>query len=92
MSTYETYFLVAWLIMTLVGYLVIGADKLRAQNHQWRISERALFTIAILMGAIGVNVAMYVYRHKTRHLSFVIGMPIIALLNILIAIFIFQHY
>ena len=92
MSKLEIYFIVGWLAMTLIGYLMMGADKLRAQNHQWRISERALFAIAFCMGGLGILFAMYSYRHKTRHLSFLIGIPIIVFINILIGVWFFNHF
>ncbi len=92
MSKLETYFLIGWLIMTLFAYLIMGADKLRAQNHQRRISEKALFLIALCMGGIGITAAMFSYRHKTKHLSFLIGMPIIIILNVMIAVLVFQHF
>lgn len=65
------------IVMNLTGFLVMGADKRRAIRHEWRISERTLFLCSILGGSIGTWAGMYVFRHKTRHWYFVVGMPLI---------------
>ena len=53
------------------------ADKRKAQKNLWRIPERTLFTAALFGGSIGSIVGMYLFRHKTKHWYFVIGMPAI---------------
>ncbi len=68
-------------IMNLAGFLVMGIDKRRAVQHAWRISERTLFLCSLLGGSIGTWAGMYVFRHKTRHWYFVVGMPLILLLQ-----------
>ncbi len=47
----------------------------------WRISEQNLFLAAILGGSVGTLVGMYTFRHKTRHWYFVVGMPLILILQ-----------
>lgn len=68
-------------IMNLTGFFVMGIDKRRAVRHAWRISERTLFLCSILGGSVGTWAGMYVFRHKTRHWYFVIGMPLILMLQ-----------
>lgn len=73
--------------MTLVGFLVMWADKGIARRNgkaagtgkrPWRrVPERTLFLIAALGGSVGVLLGMYALRHKTRHKSFVFGIPAI---------------
>lgn len=58
-------------------------DKQKAKKNKWRIPEKALFIIALLLGAIGIYLGMYKFRHKTRHLIFTVGIPICIILNIL---------
>ena len=65
------------LIMNAAGFLVMTADKLFAKSNAWRIPERTLIGVAAFGGSIGVWSAMYVVRHKTKHLTFVIGVPVI---------------
>ncbi len=65
------------LVMNVLGVAVMGVDKKRAKRHAWRISEKALFAVSLLGGSIGTWAGMYLFRHKTRHWYFVIGMPLI---------------
>lgn len=62
-------------------------DKRRAQKGKWRIPERTLFLVAILGGSIGSIIGMRHFRHKTKHKSFVIGMPFIFFVQIGIILF-----
>ena len=57
-------------------------DKQRARKRAFRIPEATLFAIAIIGGCIGSILGMYTFRHKTRHWTFVYGMPLILILQI----------
>ncbi|MBR0171452.1 MAG: DUF1294 domain-containing protein [Lachnospiraceae bacterium] len=76
------------------GLLLTGIDKRRAKRHAYRIPEATLFLVAIAGGSIGCIVGMYVFRHKTKHPSFVIGMPLILVVQLLMTFvlwrFVFQ--
>jgi len=61
-------------------------DKSRAKNHEWRIAERTLFTLAIAGGAAGGVLGMYLFRHKTRHNRFAFGFPLLAAIQIFIIV------
>ncbi len=76
------------LIMNIVGLAVMGVDKAKAKHHRWRIPEKTLFLVSILGGSIGTWAGMYLFRHKTKHWYFVVGMPAILVLQIAIAIYI----
>lgn len=69
------------LAINLVGLLVMGEDKRRAVRHRWRIPERMLFLTALVGGGVGTTLGMWLFRHKTRHWYFVVGMPLIAILE-----------
>ena len=71
----------------LVGFILMGADKKKARKKTWRIPEATLFWAALLGGTVGGILGMQVFRHKTRHRSFVYGMPLILILQILLALF-----
>ena len=82
--------LVYLLVINVVGFLLMGIDKLRAKKQVWRVPEKTLFLMALIGGSIGTNVGMYVFRHKTKHWYFVIGMPLILIVQIaLIVWFVF---
>lgn len=74
--------LIYLLVINVVGFLLMGIDKLRAKKQVWRVPEKTLFLIAVIGGSIGTNVGMYVFRHKTKHWYFVIGMPLILIAQI----------
>ena len=57
-------------------------DKTKAQHGMWRTKEKTLFTIALIGGSIGSICGMYAFRHKTKHNSFVYGMPLILIVQI----------
>lgn len=75
------------LIMNIAGFASMGIDKAKAKKHAWRIPEATLFTIALLGGSIGSIVGMQLFRHKTKHWYFVVGMPAILILQIVIVSF-----
>lgn len=77
------------LIMNMVGLIVMGVDKSKAKCHAWRIPEKTLFLVSLLGGSIGTWMGMYLFRHKTKHWYFLIGMPMICMLHIVIAVYVF---
>ena len=52
-------------------------DKQKAKHHAWRIPEATLLGIAAIGGSIGAILGMRLFRHKTRHLKFALGLPLI---------------
>ena len=83
-------FYLLWLcVMSLVSFLVMGSDKRRAKQGARRVPEARLFLLALLGGGIGGLLGMYVFRHKPRHLHFVIGFPLIAAVQLLGALHLF---
>ena len=70
------------LFINILGYFSMGSDKKKAREGKYRISEKALFTIAILGGSIGSIIGMRKFRHKTKHWYFKYGMPLILIMQI----------
>lgn len=70
------------LIINLISFALTGLDKFKARFRLWRIPEATLFLWAVCMGAGGVLAGMYIFRHKTRYKQFVIGIPLLFVLNI----------
>jgi uncharacterized membrane protein YsdA (DUF1294 family) len=67
-----------------IVFFTYGVDKQKAKKHKRRISEQTLLLLAAFMGGIGALLGMNVFRHKTKHLKFKIGVPLLLLLNIVI--------
>lgn len=62
--------------------LLMLVDKLKARKHRWRIPEAVLFGAALLGGSLGATLGMFLFRHKTRHALFVIGLPVLLLVHV----------
>jgi len=76
------------IVINILGFCLMGIDKKKARNQEWRIAERTLFLTAIVGGSFGIYIGMYSFRHKTKHKSFVVGIPLICLLQIILGYFI----
>lgn len=77
--------LLIWVLFwTVLAFALMGIDKWKARSGRWRIPERTLFLTAVLGGSIGSLAGMAVFRHKTKHPSFVVGMPLILVLQIVL--------
>ena len=70
------------LIINAIGFLLMLADKYKARKNLWRIPEVTLLTAAALGGSLGCLLGMYTVRHKTKHLKFTVGIPVILVLQI----------
>lgn len=70
----------------------MGRDKRKATKHHSRIPENRLFACAFLGGGLGCILGMYAFHHKTKKLSFTLGIPVIMILQILIAVIICRYY
>ncbi len=70
------------IIWNVFVFLLYGKDKLSAMTNRWRISERTLIVTAFLLGGVGAFFGMKVWRHKTRHTSFRVVVPIAAIMTV----------
>ena len=80
------------LIINAAGLLLMLVDKIKAKNNLWRIPERTLMLSAALGGSLGALIGMYLFRHKTRHPKFTIGIPAILVAQIFLGIWIFSRF
>ena len=69
------------LALSLLDFLLMGADKRRAKKGLRRVPEKTFFLIALLGGTPGAVLGMYAFHHKTRHWYFKWGLPAILLLQ-----------
>ena len=65
------------------------SDKHRAKKHAWRIPEKSFFIVSLMGGSIGSWAGMYLFHHKTKHWYFVIGMPLILVIQVGVAVKVF---
>lgn len=80
--------IIYYIIINLIGFILMGVDKRKAIRNAYRISEASLFCSALLGGSLGTTLGMRIFRHKTKHWYFVIGMPLIFVVQIALIIFI----
>ena len=80
------------ILINALSFLLMLADKHRAKRNLWRISERTLLTTALLGGSVGAIAGMYLFRHKTKHLKFLLGLPLILALQILGCVLLWGHF
>ena len=79
-------------VMNVLGVAVMWSDKRRARLHRWRIPEKVLFGVSLLGGSAGTWAGMYLFRHKTKHWYFVVGMPLILVCQAALAIYLVHLY
>ena len=80
------WFFIYLVLVNIIGFLVMGLDKAKAKKKAWRIPENILFAIAMLGGCLGTCMGMFMFRHKTKHWYFAIGMPIILIVEAVLVI------
>ena len=90
-GNYLWYLIIYLVIMNIIGIVVMGVDKAKARAHAWRIPEKILFLISLLGGSIGTWAGMYIFRHKTKHWYFVVGMPFILLVQVIVGVYLFRR-
>ena len=78
--------LVYLLLVNAAGFLLMLVDKIKAKRNLWRISEATLISVAAIGGSIGAIAGMNLFRHKTKHAKFYIGLPVILALQIVAVI------
>lgn len=82
MEKYLPFILIYFAVISLVTAIVTAIDKYKAKKGAFRISEATLFILALLGGSLGEYLTMKAIRHKTLHKRFMIGLPIIMLLQL----------
>ncbi|NLT12532.1 MAG: DUF1294 domain-containing protein [Clostridiaceae bacterium] len=84
LGRYGMFFILYYVLICVISFSLFRYDKYAAVSRHLRISENVLFCISLMGGALGSYLAMYIFRHKTRHLSFRVGIPILIILHLLL--------
>ena len=88
MGVYILYYLIA---INVITFFIYGINKFKAKKGKWRIPESTLLLLAIIGGSIGAWFGIKVWHHKTLHKKFKYGIPLIVIIQIAIAIYIFRE-
>ncbi len=73
------------LTINVVTFFVFGIDKQKAKHAKWRISEATLLLLAAAGGSVGAWSGMKVWHHKTMHKKFKYGVPLICVMQLVLA-------
>ena len=84
MHQYSMYYLLA---INALSFALYGIDKYKAKKNQWRISEATLLMMAVIGGSIGAWAGMRLWHHKTMHKKFKYGIPVIIILQVVLAVY-----
>ena len=66
-------------------------DKYKAKKNLWRIPEKTLLGVALMGGSIGSFAGMQLFRHKTKHPQFYIGIPVIIALQLIAVVYLISR-
>ena len=69
------------IFINVVAVIICIIEKLKAKIDGWRVSEKTLFIVSAIGGALGMYITMQLIRHKTKHKRFMIGLPVIILVQ-----------
>lgn len=85
------YLLAYLLLINALGFCLMLVDKWKAKKKRWRIPEATLMGVAALGGSVGSLLGMYTVRHKTKHIKFTVGIPVILVIQIFAAIYLLNR-
>lgn len=83
MIKYILYYLLA---ISVISAIMCVVDKMNAMRGAWRVRERDLFLLCFMGGSVAMYLTMRIIRHKTHHNRFMIGIPIIVLIQAIIVV------
>lgn len=75
-----------------VAFILPAVDKRRAKKDRWRIRESTLFLVAAMGGSVMMYISMRLFHHKTQHKRFMIGIPIIFVLQVALVLAIWYFF
>lgn len=83
------YIAIYLILINALSLLLMLIDKFKAKKKLWRIPEKVLLGVCAIGGSIGGLLGMKVFRHKTLHPQFSIGIPVMLALQIVLAVVLF---
>lgn len=70
-------------IMSLISIIVCIYDKIAAKKFtKHRTRESSLLLLSALGGSVAMLATMLLIRHKTKHAKFMVGIPLIIILQV----------
>ena len=79
------YLIIYITLINIISFILMYYDKRKSIKHEWRVPELRLIFFACILGSPGIWAGMYFFRHKTKHIKFVLGVPMIFFIQLGIA-------
>ena len=74
-------------LISLISITVCIYDKIAAKhNPKHRTREATLLLLSALGGSVAMFITMQIIRHKTKHVKFMLGIPLIIIAQVLLAV------
>ena len=84
--------LIYFAAVSIISAVVCAADKRRAVKGKWRVKESTLFLLCTLGGSAAMYITMRLIRHKTLHKRFMIGIPLIVVVQVVLLIGLIYYF
>lgn len=87
-------YLIIWLAaISVVSVVVCLYDKFAAKhNPKHRTREATLLLLSALGGSLTMFLTMLIIRHKTKHLKFMLGIPLILAAQVCLYLLVLHPY
>ena len=85
------FLLIYFVIINIIAIIVTVYDKYCAVHNKWRVKESALLLVSVLGGSVSMYITMRLIRHKTKKSKFMLGIPLIIVLQFVIC-FLVKYY
>lgn len=92
MSVLQKFLLIYFCLISMAAVIVTIHDKRAAIRHRRRVPERTLLLLSTLGGSAAMYLTMQCIRHKTKHAKFMVGIPVIILLQVLLGLLWYFHF
>ena len=76
--------ILVYVLQNIAVFAAYGIDKLKARSGSYRIPEAKLLGGAFLGGGVGAFLGMQLFRHKTKHMRFVILVPLFMIVQVIL--------
>ena len=79
--------------ISVIAIIVCIYDKIAAKhNPRHRTRESTLLLLSALGGSVAMLVTMHIIRHKTKHVKFMLGIPVIIILQVAAAVAVYYFF
>ena len=88
MNLFEKILLAYIAVISLISIIVCIYDKKISKKNkvELRIPEKTLLILSAIGGSVAMFITMLITRHKTKHVKFMLGIPVIMALQAALAV------